>query len=202
MVTYTGTGSAGTIGHGLGVAPSVVIGKSRDAAADWQMYHKAIGPTQLIRLNLTTAAITNAIWQNTNPTSSIFYISNSPSINVNGDNNVAYCFADVEGFSKFGSFTANGSADGSFVYTGFRPAFVIWKNTSATGNWNTFDTSRSPYNAVDEYLRPNTADAEASGTDLIDLLSNGFKARIALTSGNTYIYMAFAENPFKQSLAR
>ena len=198
MVTFTGAGVTATVGHGLGVAPKMFIIKNRSAVIEWFVYTTVIdGSLDFLYLNTTDAKQDSGV---SLPTSSVFSVNSSTAPNTN--NIVAYCFAEVEGYSKFGSFVANGSADGTFAYTGFRPAFVLWKNTSATGSWNTFDTSRSPYNAVDEYLRPNTSDAESSGTDIIDLLSNGFKTRYALTNGNTYIYMAFAANPFKNSLAR
>jgi hypothetical protein len=118
---------------------------------------------------------------------------------------VAYCFAEVEGFSKFSSYTGNGSADGPFVYTGFRPAFVLGKDSSSTNNWFIFDSVRDTYNVAGKILRPNLVDAELDSPPRIDLLSNGFKVRstgLPNDSGETYIYAAFAENPFKYSLAR
>jgi hypothetical protein len=206
VVTYTGTGANATVGHGLGTSPSVFICKARSQTSDWQMYHAGIGATQLIKLNTTSAAITNAIWQNTAPTSSFFYIGASPSINASGENNVAYCFAEVEGFSKFGSYTGNGSADGPFVYTGFRPAFVMVKRTNSTGEWLVNDSSRDLYNPEISYLQPHRSDAEGTLNPSLDFLSNGFKFKTTNAnynaSGGTYIYMAFAETPFKQSLAR
>jgi hypothetical protein len=128
-------------------------------------------------------------------------------INDSGSTNVAYCFAEVEGFSKFGSYTGNGSADGPFVYTGFRPAFVMVKNASATNNWAILDAARNPYNGMDERLHPNLTNATNTGAGVVlDALSNGFKCRnsdsLENGSGNTIIYMAFASNPFKFALAR
>jgi hypothetical protein len=200
IVTFTGTGViTDTIGHGLGTTPEMMFVRGRSIGSGWFTYHKTMGNGKFMYLNTTQAETTSSgVWNNTSPTNTVFVTGGASA----GVTMVAYCFASVEGFSKIGSFVANGSADGPFVYTGFRPAFVMWKNASAIGSWNTFDTSRSPYNAVDEFLRPNTSDAESSGTDIIDLLSNGFKTRYALTNGNTYIYMAFAENPMKHSLAR
>jgi hypothetical protein len=202
IVTWNAPASGSTtVGHGLSSAPEMVICKIRNVATNWQVWHTGLsGGTYTLFLNSTGAEQVQADAFGAVPTSSVLNIGSD--FSGSGRENIAYAFHSVEGFSKFGSFVANGSADGTFAYTGFRPAFVLWKNTSATGSWNTFDTSRSPYNAVDEYLRPNTNGAETSGTDIIDLLSNGFKARFALTNGNIYIYMAFAENPFKNSLAR
>jgi len=207
IATYTGNLANSTIGHGLGTSPSVVICKATSQTSDWQMYHAGIGATQLIKLNTNAAAITNGIWQNTAPTSSFFYIGASPSINASGADNVAYCFAEVEGYSKFGSYTGNASADGVFVYTGFKPAFLIVKSsTSAFYDWSLFDNKRDPYNQAGLTLFPDTAAAEYSSVP-VDFLSNGFKWRthdgaVNNAAYSPYIYMAFAENPFKNSLAR
>jgi hypothetical protein len=132
----------------------------------------------------------------------VFSLGSDPETNGSGNTYVAYCFSEVAGYGKFGSFTANGSTDGAFVYTGMRPRYVLWKNASDSGNWNVFDTAINTYNVADKFLRPNTSDAEASGTPIVDILSNGFKVRVSLTNGNNYIYAAFAENPFKNALAR
>ena len=208
IVTYTGNGTAGaTIGHGLGVAPSMIIIKDRSATFDWSVYHSGIGNTKYIFLNRTDASATSAtFWNNTSPTNNVFTLGSTGFVNNNGSNLVAYCFADVEGFSKFGSYTGNNSADGPFVYTGFRPAFIMFKRTDSAQNWFIFDNTRSPYNTIDEELRPNTSAAEVTGSTNVDYLSNGFKIYYSGTAGinqaGNYIYMAFAENPFKQSLAR
>jgi hypothetical protein len=207
IVTYTGNGSGGaTIGHGLGIAPSMVIVKRRDAIDDWSCYHVSLGGTKYIDLNSTAAAGTSIVlWNNTNPSSTVVTLGTSNRINGSSATYVAYCFAAVPGYSAFGSYTGNGSADGAFVYTGFRPKFVMLRSTSNLREWFMVDTSRSTYNVVNTYLRANTSSAE--GTDTInDILSNGFKLRNSDTafngSGETYIYMAFAENPFKNALAR
>ena len=208
VVTYTGTGSAATIGHGLGVAPRMIICKSRGATGDWVTYHASIGAGNALFLNLTDASVaTTAAWNNTAPTSSVFSVAASANSNPSGVTCVAYCWAEIAGFSKFGSYTGNGSTDGPFVYTGFRPKFVIFKRTDTVADWVVEDTARSTYNVIDARLFPNTSDAEVSnGNGNIDYLSNGFKLRNSHTamnaSGGTYIYMAFAENPFKNSLAR
>jgi len=212
IVTYTGNGSAGaTIGHGLGVAPSMIIVKRRDSTGGgstaWGTYHKSLGATKAIWLNETSAAGTNTAWNNTSPTSSVFYVGGTSEENGSGTNIVAYCFADVEGYSKFGSYTGNGSADGPFVFTNFRPAFVLVKRTNATSDWFVFDTARNTVNTMSSFLRPNWSDAEATNTNhSIDFLSNGFKSRAVDSgvnaSGSTYIYMAFAETDFAHALAR
>jgi hypothetical protein len=208
VVTYTANGTAGaTVGHGLGVAPSMIIIKDRSATFDWSVYHSGIGNTKYIFLNRTDASATSAtFWNNTSPTNNVFTLGSTGFVNNNGSNLVAYCFADVEGFSKFGSYTGNNSADGPFVYTGFRPAFIMFKRTDSAQNWFIFDNTRSPYNTIDEELRPNTSAAEVTGSTNVDYLSNGFKIYYSGTAGinqaGNYIYMAFAENPFKQSLAR
>jgi hypothetical protein len=207
ILTYTGNGSAGsTIGHGLGVAPSMIITKRRSAADNWAVYHKSMGATQDIFLSLTNAAFTSSrCWNNTSPTSSVFTVGSDSSVNTSTITYVAYCWAEIAGFSKFGSYTGNGSTDGPFVYCGFRPKFVLIKNTAAVSNWDLYDTTRSPYNQVILQLFPNTSDAE-DNTGAIDILSNGFKFRSTNANwngnGNSIIYMAFAENPFRNSLAR
>jgi hypothetical protein len=211
IVTYTGNGSAGaTVGHGLGVAPSMVIVKERQNANAWCVYHSSIGATKFLRLNGTDAEETQTdIWNDTEPSSSapyVFTVGDAPATNRNANNLVAYCFAAIPGYSAFGKYTGNGSTDGPFVYTGFRPAFVIIKSISATGDWIIEDVARSPFNVSTNYLMPNNSNAETTG-QLIDFVSNGFKIRVAVSSamnssGATYIYMAFAENPFKLSLAR
>jgi hypothetical protein len=212
VVTYTGAGtSAGTVGHGLGVAPKVVIAKSRDSARNWAVYHASLGINYLTELNTTSGAINIAnYWGSTSPTSEIFGVYTG---NNFGNNNylneamVAYCFADVEGFSKFGKYTGNGSTDGPFIYTGFRPSFVIIKKYSATDSWVMHDTSRSTYNQMESVLYAELTNAESTATAYgIDCVSNGFKIRETgddvNTNGASFIYMAFAESPFKNSLAR
>ena len=216
VVTYTGTGTAGTVGHGLGVAPSMIIAKSRSATGkNWPVYHSANGTPQnnVVYLNLTLATSSSAgQWNTTAPTSSVFSVGGSPAsgyddVNLASATQVAYCFAPVSGYSAFGSYTGNGSADGPFVYTGFRPRWVLIKNTAAAVNWFLFDTSRNTYNVVNTALLPNAGDADWTLTDFnMDILSNGFKIRTSNNSQNTnavsYIYAAFAENPFKISRAR
>ena len=213
VVTYTGTGANATVGHGLGVAPSMYIVKCRsNGTTNWPTYHKSITAANVLFLNVTDAqAAYSDVFNATNPTSSVFSIGTSNDTNGSGRTYVAYCFAPVAGYSAFGSYTGNGSAgDGPFVFTGMRPAFVMIRASSTTGDWLIWDNSRSPYNVEQARLKPNDSAAEVSGDgyDYIDALSNGFKLRgIAGSngtngSGNTYIYMALASNPFKYSLAR
>ena len=208
IVTYTGTGSAATIGHGLGVAPKMIIVKGRNATIEWLVYHASLGATQYITLNTTGAAASAAsAWNNTAPTSSVFSVLSAGSTNFSGRTYVAYCWAEIAGFSKFGSYTGNGSADGLFVYTGFRPKWILIKNASSSvQGWTIQDTSRSTYNVVDNYLLAQADSAEQTIYARMDYLSNGFKIRtsdaLVNGSGNTIIYMAFAENPFKNANAR
>ena len=206
VVTYTGTGANATVGHGLGVAPSMIIVKQRNAAtADWGVYHISIGNTGLVKLNTTDLTITvSTMWNNTSPTSSVFSLGTNITGNGSTTTYVAYCFAAVAGYSAFGTYTGNGSADGPFVYLGFRPRWVMIKRTDSTSDWYIWDTSRDTYNVATATLLADTSGAETSATS-IDDLSNGFKCRSATVvnvSTGTYIYAAFAENPFKYSLAR
>lgn len=209
IVTYTGTGANATVGHGLGVAPSMIIVKNRSngAAGDgaWQVYHTSIGAANYLVLNTTAASAAGSTrWQSTTPDASKFYIGNTGSVNNTSENYVAYCWAEIAGFSKFGSYTGNGSADGTFVYTGFRPKYVLIKASSAVYQWLVWDSVRTTYNIKGKYFLPDTSNAEDT-FDAIDFVSNGFKIRVnhpaVNTSATTYIYMAFAENPFKNANA-
>jgi len=208
IVTYTGNGSSGaTIGHGLGVAPSFYVVKNRGSAnKDWECYHISLGNTNRIRLNVTSAADTGGtMWANTSPTSTVFSVGSDADVNANTNTYVAYCFAPVAGYSAFGSYTGNASTDGPFIYLGFRPEFIMTRSTSALREWYIYDAARDTYNVSTNFLRANTSAAEGSFTSY-DMVSNGFKLRSSDTafngSGETYIYMAFAEFPFKFSLAR
>ena len=207
VVTYTGTGSAGTIGHGLGVAPSMIIVKRRSTTGNWPVYHTSLGNATSPFLNLTNAANSQPnLWNSTTPTSSVFTVGSDTETNQSSQTLVAYCFAAVSGYSAFGSYTGNGSTDGTFVYTGFRPRWVMMKRSSDTGYWAIKDSSRNGYNQTDPLLYANIFDAEYSAAQAIDILSNGFKLRSTGLdtngSGSTYIYAAFAENPLKFSRAR
>lgn len=208
VVTYTGTGSSGTIGHGLGVAPSMVIIKARSLAGEnWIVGHTSLPSafSSQLNLNSTAAYAASTNFNSTNPTASVFSIGSGTAVNSNTNTYVAYCFAAIPGYSAFGSYTGNGSSNGPFVYCGFRPRFVLFKRTDSTGTWFMFDTSRGAYNIMGPELYANLSDAESTASRL-DFLSNGFKMRAANAgdnaSGGTYIYAAFAENPFQNALAR
>ena len=192
IVTFQGTGSSGqTVGHGLGVTPQVIISKDRDSTEAWSVHTTVIdGSMDYLRLAGTDAAGNSSF---SAPNSTVF------GYNPGSGGYVAYVFAEKKGYSKFASYTGNGNADGTFVYTGFKPAFILQKNASATGNWILYDNKRDVDNVADKILIPNSSSAEATACD-VDLLSNGFKFRAvndasSNKSGNTYIYMAFAEEP-------
>lgn len=214
VVTYTGTGANATVGHGLGVAPSMVIAKQRSSlssAYSWCVYHLSLtSASYLVQLNSTGAqASDSSVWNATAPTSSVFSIGTTAAVNGSTGTYVAYCWTPIAGFSAFGSYTGNGSTDGPFVYTGFRPKFVMVKcsssDLSGAAHWAIEDSSRSTYNAADAILYANLSNLEGSG-EPVDFLSNGFKIRNTVarwnSSGATFIYMAFAESPFRNSLAR
>ena len=200
IVTWTGNGTAGaTIGHGLGVKPSFFVVKCRNlTGCNWDVYHSAYGATKHTILNGTNAVNTySGFFNNTEPTSTLITLGSDREVNQSSATYVAYCFSEVEGYSKFGNYAGNSSTDGVFVYTGFRPAFVMCKNTQG-GSWFLHDTTRMPYNPAPNELLANSSLAEGSSYPL-DILSNGFKWRSASGEVNTgpfYIYMAFAEHPF------
>jgi len=197
IVSFTATGSASTIGHGLGVVPKVVLVKSRTAVLNWFMYNSNFsGANDFITLNETGAVQANSVvFNGTAPTSSVFSVG---TVHGNGSDVIAYCFAEKTGYSKFGSYTGNGNADGTFIYTGFKPAFVIHKRTDTGASWMMYDNKRQTINPKDQTLFADLNNAE-SGGDAVDFLSNGFKQRSTgasqNASGGTYIYMAFAEAP-------
>jgi len=198
IVEWTGTGSAGTLGHGLGVTPKVVLVKNTINAYNWCMYHESVGNTKALYLNNdTTGATSSTFFNDTSPTNSVFSIGSDLAVNKSGSAIIAYCFAEKTGYSKFGSYTGNGNADGTFVYCGFKPAFLIIKKTNATKNWFLHDDKRLGYNPSNSYVNPNEGAAEYAGTDL-DILSNGFKLTSSggghNESGHTYIYMAFGQS--------
>ena len=209
IVSYTGNATAGeTVGHGLGVTPSMIILRNRDIVENWFVYHKDLTlsgvPAENVYLTLdTTNAVADyPVWNDTAPGSNVFTVSQHAFINGSGNNIIAYCFAEKQGYSKFGSYVGNGTGDGSFIYTGFKPAFVMVKNTSAARNWTILDNKRDAFNSCSIRLFPNSSEAEAGSVGseaMADILSNGFKTRTNdanfNASGNNYIYMAFAENP-------
>jgi len=211
IVTFTGTGANATVGHGLGVAPQFIIVKNRTSSVPaWYCYNQYLDATipqyYAIYLNLTNARDSAAaFWNNTAPTSSVFTVGTSSGVNGSTNAMVAYCWTPIAGYSAFGSYTGNASTDGPFIYTGFRPRFIMIKCSSDVTSWWIYDSSRNTYNAVDLGLLPNLTNADTSGYPL-DFLSNGFKFRNSNGdfngSGRTYIYAAFAENPFKYANAR
>ena len=203
IVTYTGNGSAATIGHGLNGKPGWIIVKSRSNAVDWQVYVDKFGNyDECLILNSNSAKFTSSNYWNNGATSSVFGVSSNTGVGANSYTYVGYCFEEVKGFSKFGSYAANGNADGQFTYTGFRPSFLMIKCTSHNGEWFMVDTTREPSNPAGtaSFLQAQSSAAEYTSTDKdIDILSNGFKNR-AVTgyhndAGRTYSYYAFAENP-------
>ena len=198
--TYTGTSAVATIGHGLGTVPAMIMVKNLSSGSrQWAVYHKNLsGTNKYLRLNTTDAEQTDSsTWNNTTPTNAVFASSGSGEVNQSGENFVFYAFAEKIGYSKFGSYTGNGNADGPFIYTGFKPAFVFQKRTDSTSNWHIFDNKREPENVMDKYLAPNDSGAEGTATGF-DFLSNGFKSRTSSNwnnqSGGTYIYMAFGQS--------
>ena len=199
VVKWTGTGSDGTIGHGLGVAPKMVIVKSLANTTAWMVYHASLGNAQEIYLNSSSGSGASTAWNSTTPTDAVISLDGGSGngVNASGDY-IAYVFEEKKGFSKFGSYTGNGNTDGTFVYTGFKPALLIRKRTDASNDWYINDNKRAGYNPQNDYLFPNTTQAE-SALQRFDFLSNGFKIRTTdggdNASGGTYIYMAFAENP-------
>ena len=212
VVTYTGAGT-GTVGHGLGITPSMYIVKCRsNGATNWRVYHKGIASdaeTDYLTLDSTAAAADLNFWNDTAPTSSVFSVFNYDDTGTSSRTYVAYVFADVEGFSKAGAYTGNGNANGTFVYTGFRPAWVMIKNATTAGtNWIMFDNKRSTFNVTNDALLASASNTEYvnNSSFAIDMLSNGFKARSNYgdinQSGNTITYLAFAEAPFKYANAR
>ena len=209
VVTYTGTGANATVGHGLGVAPKMVIVKRRDTVGyNWYVYNSNLtNASYYLTLNVTAAAASDTtLWNSTAPTSSVFSLGNNAASNASTATYVAYCFAEIAGFSKFGSYTGNGSADGPFVYLGFQPKYLLVKRTDTTGNWLVEDEARDLYNPETNALYPNLSNAESSGYPC-DFTANGFKLRSGTdtdrnANGGTYIYMAFATNPFANSNAR
>ena len=213
IVKYTGTGSSTNIGHGLGVTPDVLIVKNREDSNGWNVYHIGLGgntPAQnfVISLNSTAARTDQTSnWNDTAPTSSVFTVGTSNGSNGSNDDMIAYCFSEVAGYSKFGSYTGNGSSDGTFVFTGFRPAWILIKGTSGSRHWIMKDNKRNTFNVVNGTLLANSSTSEDTSSSFdIDFLSNGFKGKTSGShvnaSGVTYIFLAFAESPFKNARAR
>ena len=205
IVTYTGTGAAGTIAHGLGVAPKMIFVRNRDVADPWAVYYG--DATDYLVLNTTAATVDNAAWWNdTAPSSTVFTVNTDHSVNADGEDYIAYCFANVQSFSKVGTYVANANVDGPFIYCGFKPAWILRKALPRNEPWMLIDNKRNPVNVAASNLDASSNGAESTTGDYdIDFVSNGFKVRSETTSygnhtvGNIYIYMAFAENPFVTS---
>jgi hypothetical protein len=204
IVSYTGNGAARTISHNLGVAPKMIIVKARTTAgADqaWPVWHTSIANTTYLTLSTTSATTVGTdYWDSTSPTSSVFSLGTNVAVNANNDTYISYCFSEIDGYSKFGSFTGIASADGPFVYCGFLPKFILLKSTG-TASWFIYDTARDAFNVVSKPLLPNATNAESTSAAL-DIVSNGFKLRASTTAGATFIFAAFAESPFKYARAR
>ena len=202
VFTYTGNGSAAHIAHGLGVAPTVVIIKVRSTTDHWFVKHPGIASNEYLYLNGDSAKVSGAnAWSATNPDATKIYIGTDGGVNASGVTYVCYAFAEKQGYSKFGSYTGNGNADGTFVYTGFRPAWVMIKKSSGTNEWGIWDNKRSTFNVTDDIIYANLDNTEAtSNANGLDFVSNGFKIRASgdLFNGSSgsYVYMAFAEHPF------
>jgi hypothetical protein len=204
IMKWAGDGNESTIGHGLGAEPEYIIFKEIDGAESWRVWSKYTPDTasKALALNLTDGAFSQTNWIGT-ISSSIITIGSDSSINTSGNNYIGYAFSPKKGYSKFGSYTGNGSTDGAFIYTGFKPAFFMLKRTNGAEDWVIYDNKRDPINKAERILRPNATNADSTGF-FADILSNGFKLRIASEakvngSGDTYIYMAFAESPFVTS---
>jgi hypothetical protein len=204
IIKWTGTGSNGTIAHGLNAAPELIIVKNRGETDEWPVLEMAYnGATHYLRLNSTAVSTsTSVMWNNTAPTSSVFSVGTYEYVNASGENYISYIFHSVEGYSKIAYYTGNGNADGPFVHTGFRPAWIMIKDTGSTNGWQIHDSKRPDYNPAEKTIDANTTAAESNSNDL-DILSNGFKVRntygTANQSTSVYVYIALADQPFKFS---
>ena len=201
IIKYTGGGSAGTIGHGLGKAPAWIITKRLSNTEDWKVYHQNLSGGYFLKLNAQQQQTSNAdVYPDTDPTTTVYSVGSHDSVSGNSDTYVAYCWAEIPGYSKFGVYTGNGSSNGTFVYTGFRPAWIVIKNRDANGfDWVLQDNKRSPFNLCDNKLNPDANNVEQTDYDKLDMLSDGFKLKQNAAGSNanasTYVYMAFAEQP-------
>ena len=196
---YTGTGSNATVGHGLGSGniPKMIIVKKLNGADSWTIYHASLGATKKINFDTGAAGTQSDRWNDTSPTDTLFSIGTNGSVNANNATYVAYCFADVKGYSKMGGYSGNNNVNGTFVYTGFKPTFVMFKSTASSESWQIYDVKRNPANALGEYLNPNNNSAAGNNSNFVDYLSNGFKLRTAdggVNSSQLYVYMAFGQS--------
>ena len=208
IVDYTGTGSAGTVAHGLGAVPHTIWVQNRDEGEDWAVYHRnasAAGNDSYLRLNTNDGAATaGTVWNDTSPTSTVFTVGSNNKTNKDGVKYIAYCFTSIKGYSKFGDYQGNGNDNGPFVFTGFKPAWLMIKRTTAN-QWGIFDNKRGAVNEITMNVDADTPDAENTATnyDDLDFLSNGFKLREENddinADGGAYVYFAFAEHPFVSS---
>ena len=208
IVSYTGNETSGaTIGHGLGVVPSMIMAKRRNSGNNWGVYHQATGNTHGLYLDTNSAKVdSTAFWNDTTPTSTVFTLGDSATVNGSSDTYIAYCFADVKGHSRISSFVGNADTDGPWVFCGFRPSWVIIKNTAASEHWRIYDNKRDPYNHMYHVMYANESGTESTvnnASEEIDFLSTGFKIRSSAAqlngSGQTLLFMAFAEAPFVNS---
>ena len=197
IVKWTGNGVAGaSIGHGLGVVPKLIMVKRLNDTANWTVYHASLGNTHRVELNATGASTSDGgAWNNTSPTSTLFYTGNNLTVGNNGSDYIAYCFAEKTGYSKFGSYTGIDASDNAFVYCGFAPSWIMFKRTDSTNSWGIFDNKRDALNPNQAVLDAENNNAESSGAD-VDFLSNGFKIRSAsgLNGDGQYIYIAFGQS--------
>jgi len=206
IIEYTGTGVAATLPHGLGVAPKMIIAKKTSGADGWGVYHAGMDATPedyYMFLDTNAAKADSTMWNDTAPTSTLFSIGTGGDINGSSAVFIAYCFAEIQGFSKFGTYTGNGNADGPFIYTGFRPALLIIKRTDGTGGWRMYDINRLGYNVSNYQLAANV-NSVAQTDVVLDIVSNGFKLRTSSASndngsGQAIIYAAFADAPLVNS---
>jgi hypothetical protein len=209
VIKFSGNGVTGaTLGHELNKKPEFFIVKQRSDVGNWFTYHESYGASKYTTLDRDHAAVDNDYLNYTEPTSSVITFSNKYEVNGNNQNLICYAYTSVPGYSSFGSYTGNGSTDGPFVYTGMRPKWILFKRTDSANSWFILDTVRDSYNALTDYLSPDLTNGEATAANIADALSNGFKVRGGSTyygfnaSGGTYLYLAFAEHPFKTARAR
>jgi len=201
IVKWTGTGSAGTLGHGLGAVPKTIWVKKSSQSDDWFIWHEALGAQGKMNFNNNSAVQNDTgYWNNTLPTNQVFYVTSNGANNASGQTYIAYCFTNITGYSKFGSYVGNSSADGTFIYTGFKPAFILLKHTTSSESWHLFDAKRAnSFNPVNGRLQVDATGTEYTGKNVFDFVSNGCKLKdnnsAYNNSGSTYIYMAFAEAP-------